>query len=105
MKRIVVVGYEPKSGRERELDALIGQHMPILRAEGLVTERKPIIMRSDNGTVIEIFEWRSKEAIESAHSNVTILDMWQKFAAVCNYVPVSQLHEMSEIFSEFKPVN
>ncbi|WP_297535050.1 hypothetical protein, partial [Nitrobacter sp.] len=37
--------------------------MPHLRAEGLVTDREPIIAVAADGTVIEVFEWVSQEAI------------------------------------------
>jgi hypothetical protein len=105
MGRIVVVAYKPKPGKEGELEALIVTHLPILRAEGLVSDRESIIMRSQDGTIIEVFEWKSKEAIESAHANLKIQEMWQAFSAVCEYVPASQVAEFTAIFSEFTPLN
>ena len=105
MGRIVVVGYKPKPGRESELEALLATHLPILKAEGLVSDRESIIMRSEDGTIIEVFEWKSKAAIESAHANLKVQEMWQAFSSVCEYVPVSQVAEISTIFSEFTPLN
>ena len=48
---------------------LVRNHLPPLRAEGLVTDRAPILMRTADGTVVEIFEWVSQEAIAGAHGN------------------------------------
>jgi quinol monooxygenase YgiN len=105
MGRIVVVGYKPKPGKESELEALMKIHLPILREEGLASDRDSIIMRSEDGTIIEVFEWKSKEAIESAHTNLRVQEAWQAFSSVCDYVPVSQVPEISSIFSEFTPLN
>jgi hypothetical protein len=45
----------------------VRDHFPPLRTAGLVTERSSIVMRTKDGTVIEIFEWVSPEAIANAH--------------------------------------
>ena len=95
MGRMVVVGYKPKQGKEIELEALMKTHLPTLQAEGLVSARESIIMRSEDGTIIEIFEWKSKEAIVSAHSNLKVQEMWQAYSTVCDYVPVSQIGNRS----------
>lgn len=104
MGRIVIVGYKPKPGKNNELRALAKDHVGILRREGLVTERAPIIMEAKDGTVIEVFEWKSKEAIESAHANPRVLELWKRYDAVCEYVPVGSIDEIGQMFSEFTPI-
>ncbi|HEY1580986.1 MAG TPA: hypothetical protein VGF82_28290 [Terracidiphilus sp.] len=42
-------------------------------------------MRSADGTIIEIFEWVSQEAIAGAHSNSVVLALWKRFEAVYQY--------------------
>ena len=103
--RIVIVGYKPKKGKQAELEALVKSHIPTLRAEGLISNRDAISMRSEDGTIIEVFEWASKDSIEKAHSNVKIREMWVSFSEVCDYVPVSQVKEISSVFSEFTPLS
>ncbi|MBL4836151.1 MAG: hypothetical protein JKY34_01125 [Kordiimonadaceae bacterium] len=105
MGRIVIVGYKPKEGKESELDALMKTHLPILRAEGLASDRDSIIMRSEDGIIIEVFEWASKDCIAAAHTNAKVQEMWQAYSAVCDYVPVSDVAEISALFSEFTPLN
>ena len=105
MGRIVIVAYKPQPGREKELEELTETHLQILKSEKLVTDREPIIMRSQDGTIVEVFEWKSNVAIEMAHSNTAVQAMWQKYAEVCQYVPIAKLEESSELFSEFTPVN
>lgn len=101
--RIVIVAYKPLPGKEQALHQLIQTHVSILYGEGLVTERKPIIVQSGDGTLIEIFEWKSIEAIDLAHTNPRVQKMWEEFASVCEYVPVSEVAEAKNLFSEFEP--
>lgn len=104
MGRIVIVGYRPKPGKAEELRALTREHVGILRTEGLATDRPALAMEAKDGTVIEVFEWTSKEAINSAHSNPRVLELWARYAAVCDYVPVGTLDEAGQLFAEFTPI-
>ncbi len=105
MVRIVIACYKPKPGKEAELDKLMETHVGRLRSEGLVTDRESIIMKSKSGTVVEVFEWKSKEAIEQAHNNPIIQKMWEEYSAVCDYEIPPNIEEFSQLFSEFEPVN
>ncbi|HZR05827.1 MAG TPA: hypothetical protein VFA61_08375 [Candidatus Udaeobacter sp.] len=44
-----------------------------MRKEGLVTGRAPTIMRARDGTINEVSEWKSREAIDAAHKNPNVL--------------------------------
>ena len=101
---IVVVAYRPKPGKEQELLELVRARVPTLRKEELVTDRVPTIMRARDGTIIEVSEWKSREAIEAAHKNPNVLAMWNKFFALCDCVPLNTLAEASEMFAGFEPV-
>jgi hypothetical protein len=104
MGRIVIACYKPKPGKEASLRELMQEHMPILRSQKLVTERESVLMVAGDGTIIEVFEWRSREAIESAHTNPVIQEMWGRYAEVCDYVPVTTVAEAAQLFSEFDPL-
>ncbi len=105
MGKIVIVAYKPLAGKQKALDRLMETHANILQSEGLVTARHPVIMRAADGTVIEVFEWKSQQAIEAAHSNAAVNEMWQKYAEVCEYIPIASVPESSNLFSEFTAVN
>jgi quinol monooxygenase YgiN len=100
----VIVAYRPKPGKEREILELVRARVPTLRKEGLVTDRVPTIMRAKDGTIIEVSEWKSREAIDAAHKNPNVLAMWEKFFAVCDCVPLKTLAEAEEMFAGFEPV-
>jgi len=103
MGRIVIACYKPKPGKEKALRALIVDHVPTLRRIGLVTERQPTLMEAKDGTLVEVFEWASAEAIQAAHGHPAVLRMWEEYAKVCDYIPVAQVPEAAQMFAEFAP--
>ena len=101
---IAVVAYRPKPGKEPELLELVRSRVPTLRKEGLVTDRVPTIMRSRDGAIVEVSEWKSRGAIDAAHKNPNVLAMWEKFFAVCDCVPLNTLPEAADMFAGFTAI-
>ena len=101
---IVIAAYRPKAGQEAALKALVTEHVPVLREQGLATERPPVVMEAADGTILELFEWTSAEAIEEAHANAAVGRLWDRFHALCDYVPLADLKEAHALFAEFAPV-
>src|SRR5213082_2371880 len=101
---IAVVAYRPKAGKDEQLLELVRSRVPTLRNERLATVRVPIIMRSRDGTIVEVSEWKSREAIDAAHKNPNVLAMWNKFFAVCDCVPLKTLAEADDLFAGFEPI-
>jgi hypothetical protein len=104
MGDMVIAAYRPKPGCEAALLALITEHVPYLRLHGLATDRPVCAMRAENGTILEVFEWRDG-AISRAHEMPEIHDLWQKFGAVCQYVPLRSVAETSTLFAQFTPLD
>ena len=105
MGRIVIVAYKPKRGKAENLKQLTKTHVPRLRQEGLVTNREPIIMEAADGTIIEVFEWLNAAAIEQAHQNKVVHQLWAEYAEVCDYVPLNALTEAADMFATFNAVD
>jgi hypothetical protein len=61
-------------------------------------------MRSKDSTLIEVFEWKSRQAIEDAHKNPEILKLWDRFNACCDYGKFKEVPELNEMFPNFEPV-
>jgi quinol monooxygenase YgiN len=104
MGTFVIACYRPKPGKEAELEALAREHVPILRNEGLVTDRAPYAMRAKDGSVVKVFEWVSDKAIETAHANPEVLKLWARYEAVWEYVSLNTLAETSDMFASFEPL-
>lgn len=104
MGRFVIAAYTPKAGKEQELLAAVARHLQVLRAEQLVTERPAHVMRAGDGTIVEVFEWRSAEAVRLAHENPAVRALWAEFGAACDYTPLAKLAESQQMFAEFDAV-
>ncbi len=105
MSVMVIACYRPKPGKDAELLELMKTHLPTLRAEGLVGEGPSLCGRAADGAFVEVFCWKSQDAIDSAHANANVLAMWDKYAEVCDFVTVGDLDEAKQMFSPFTPVS
>jgi quinol monooxygenase YgiN len=101
MGRFVIAAFKPKPGREAALQAVVEKHWRTLREQGLVTDRPRYAMQGADGTVVEVFEWRSLQAIEAAHANPAVHALWAEFDGACDYVPLHKLAEAQQLFAEF----
>jgi hypothetical protein len=104
MGSISVACYRPKRDCQEKLLRLVQNHLPPLRAEGLVTDRASIVMRAADGTIIEVFEWVSLEAIAAAHSNPVVQQLWKSFEEVCTYEVPCNIAEFQGMFAHFEPI-
>ena len=102
MGRFVIAAYKSKPGREEQLLAAVRKHYGVLRAENLVSDKPPHVMRAGDGTIVEVFEWLSSEAVERAHANAAVRALWAEFDAACDSVPIGRLAESQQMFSEFE---
>ncbi|HTD06721.1 hypothetical protein [Undibacterium sp.] len=104
MGRFVIVAYTPKPGQDQALQTAVAKHLKILHAEKLITDRPGYVMRAGDGSIVEVFEWRSQQAIRQAHSNPAVQALWAEFGAACEYTPLNKLAESQQLFAEFDAV-
>jgi hypothetical protein len=104
MGRTVIVVYRPKKGKEAKLKEVLKDHLPLLRRQGLATERKSIVMQATDRSVVEVFEWKSAQAIEDAHTNPEVGKLWDRFSEVCDFDQPMNVKEFKEMFSEFETI-
>ena len=104
MGQFVIAAYKPRPGKDAELIALVREHLPVLRDQGLATDFPPLVMRADNGTIVEIFEWKSLDAIDAAHKNEKVQALWARFGVACDYESLANLDEAKHPFAHFTPV-
>ena len=102
---IVQAVYRAKAGKQEALEALVAQHEPALREAGLVTDRPFARMRSAvDGTIVEVFEWSSRQAACDAHAHETIGPLWEAMAAVADFLTLADLAEATKPFPHFQPL-
>lgn len=102
--QIVIALYRPHKGKEKELEAVIKLHIPALKKAGLITERPSLLMKSSDGTYLEIFEWKSNEAANQAHSTPAVGELWEAMGAVCDFPSLNTLPEADKRFPHFEPI-
>jgi quinol monooxygenase YgiN len=96
--------YRPHEGKETAFQTVLDKHIPTLRAEGLITDSPTLLLKSENGTLIEIFEWKSSEAIDAAHQNAAVQVIWNEMMEIADFPPLSTLPEAGRPFADFRPV-
>ena len=101
-KILAFAAYKPKPGQEEELMKLVEKHLPKLRELELAAARENYIAKSQDGTIVEIFEWESMDAISAAHQHPAISDIWEKMTLVADFLPINQLPECRGPFADFK---
>jgi len=100
----VICVFRPLPGKEDDLRAVLRDHLRTLRAEGLVTDREPYVMKAKDGAYLEVFEWRSDEAVRAAHGNPRVAELWKRFEAACTYEKLESVAEVGEMFPNFDAV-
>jgi quinol monooxygenase YgiN len=101
---VVIAVYRPRAGQAEALERLVEGHVPALRKLGLVTGRDAIVLRAADGTVLEIFEWKSADAVERAHHDPQVQQIWGAFEKVCEWLPLASLPEAARPFPHFELV-
>jgi len=101
---MVMALFRPKPGMDDALMACMRDHLPILRAQRLATDRPTTVLRAKDGTLVEIFEWVSQAAIDAAHANPAVHALWKRYADCCDYVTLADLPEAHAMFPGFELV-
>ena len=101
---MVIAVFRPKPGKEADLMACMRDHQPVLRDEGLVTDRPAYVMRTADGTLLEVFEWQSQAAIDAAHASPRVQALWARYAACCDCGTLADLPEATTLFPGFVPL-
>lgn len=79
--------------------------MHLLRSEGLATDRPAVVMRAEDGAIIEVLERASPGAIDEGYNSPRVQAIWGRFAACRDYTPLNVLVESADMFREFEPVD
>jgi quinol monooxygenase YgiN len=102
---LAFAAYKPKAGQEKAFLELVKRHLPVLRELQLATDRSNFIARSKDGTIIEVFEWTSVNAIDAAHQHPAVADIWEKMTLIADFIAMKALPEAKKPFSGFEILN
>lgn len=97
--------YRPFAATSRKaLLELIQQHNTTLRVEELITDRPALLAESEDGTFIEIFEWKPGAAAK-AHDHKAVQKLWKRLEELAEFSALISLPESERPFPHFKPVD
>jgi CDGSH-type Zn-finger protein len=99
---MTIATYRPKPGKAGEVLALTRAHLPLLVAEGLAEPGRRLCGRAKDGAIVEIFVWKSPDAVAAAHQNPAVGALWEKFGEVAEFVMAKDLAETAAMFAEFE---
>lgn len=102
MSFLAIATYRPLPGKEAEFDAVLAEHLPTLRAAGLVTERSAYRARSNDGTIVEVFEWKDEMAKNAAHRDPSVRAVWGRFEGLCEIRPLTATPEAQAPFANYE---
>jgi hypothetical protein len=68
----------------------------------LLTDRELLTLQAEDGTIIEIAEWKSNVAIEKAHQSSKVMKVWDQISSVAELTSLSSLSEAQHPFPNFK---
>jgi hypothetical protein len=105
MGSFVICAFRPKAGMEQGLLEVVRDHMPTLRTQDLITDRSAYVMRASDGTILEIFEWKSAEHTRQAHENPVVRKLWKRFEEVCDYISLRDVPGTDGPFPHFEPID
>lgn len=94
--------YKPNEGKEAELMEILKKHIPTLSELGLITDRAPVTLRTEEGVIVEVFEWTSQEAVDMAHRHPAIGQLWGAMGPICTFPGLKDLKEAHKPFPAFE---
>jgi hypothetical protein len=100
----VLAMYRPKAGKDAAVRDVIAKHVASLREWGLATARPATLLQARDGTYVEIFEWVPGGA-ERAHQDPRVMEIWDRFSAVCDFVSLKDLPDAERPFPHFRAVD
>ncbi len=93
--------YKPHEGQEEALVAVVEKHLPALREFGLVSDRDGYVARSQDGTIVEIFEWKSADSPGLAHKHPGVAAIWEAIGQIADFPAMRELPEAGSRFPNF----
>ena len=98
----VIAVYQPKCEKHVEMLGCVRSNMEALREADLVSTAEPIMLRAQDGAIIEIFEWKSDEAFNAAHPNPHVRALWARLTGCCAPGTLAALPEAMKPFPHFE---
>jgi hypothetical protein len=98
-----IVAYRANEGSERKLLSLLKKQAPLLKSLGGISECS-FLMKSVDGSIISVFEWKSMAAKRTAMKSEELMNLWEEIGKHGEMVKLSTIPECREVISNFKSI-
>lgn len=98
---LAIATYKAKEGQDAAFMELVDKHLPTLRELGFATDKASYLAKAKDGTLIEVFEWTSMNAIRAAHEHPAVSDIWEKMTLIGEFPVLGSLGEAQRPFAGF----
>jgi len=98
-----IAAYRAIAGKQRKFLSLIRRHAPLLRSLEAITENS-FLLKSMDGTIIEIIEWKSPAAKKKAMKSEELWELWEGMKLFAVRVKLSSVAETRQIISKFSGI-
>jgi hypothetical protein len=89
----------------KQLLEILKKHVPTLRKYELITDTPAFMLQSDDGTIMEVFEWKDEKAKNIAHEHPAVRTIWGEMEGICTFPSLGDLPESKNMFPSFKVIN
>ena len=89
---------------QTKLLEILKKHIPTLRKYELISDSPAFMLQSENGTIIETFEWKDEKAKQVAHEHPAIRTIWGEMEGICEFPTLSDLPESKKRFPNFSVI-
>ncbi|SDF60806.1 MULTISPECIES: hypothetical protein [Rhodanobacteraceae] len=105
MATSIIVGYRPFPGRTDLVVSILHEVYEVMQRAGLITARRPWIMRSGDGDVVAVFDMTNEYSYAASEKIREVSMLRARLMGVAERVPLSGLRESSEPYAEFETTN
>ncbi len=99
--RITLSAYRAKDGRADEVLPHLREEISALRARRHITSRPAAICRTARGEFLVVSEWSTEHAVDDAHADEVILEIWRRKERLVEYLAPGELAGADVPFASF----
>ncbi len=81
---------------------LLKKHGMLLLEKGLITDQLHYLAESEDGCLLEFFEWKNESAKTIGYRLPEVRAFWEKMTKYATFPPLSELKETHSSFAGFK---
>jgi len=98
----IIVGYRPFPGRTDLVVSILLELYEVMQRAGLITARRPWIMRSGDGDVVAAFDMTDQYSFAASEKLREVSVLRARLMGVAERLPLANLPESGQPYAEFE---